>query len=858
MLGLTPDLPLNVDEARIRFVRDDLPLPTLLAATNLTVTVSGGGALPPGPNPVLGSRVRDLGITFLPDGQPHFSVDGLGFTVDLTGVIGDSLPLALGGELYIGGLNNPPNYLFAGKLKGNFKGNAVEGLVALDACGVRGVCFGLSGAEVNLSLGYGFVLTGARGGISFANVSNDPCSFVDQLPIDPITGKPTGASPCSLPEPPSCPPTITLADLGSSAALAPRAPAFVLSPEATATLADFRDPAATALHARATTPLFPCPTLGECPPASVNIQCMPHPENADLASPHANRIIYKFTSINEPLLNAVGITPESVAALVPDFGVDTRRLAIDLAGTLRTFIDSITPRAPADASPEVRALDAQLDTVLDQVELGFANALHCATKDLPANSQQLGALLYQAIRDTAYAGIPCQDLTLKLEGSVSYVGLASFANVTYEGLLSLPATSSQLSLEFLGSRLRLRFASGPTATVLGSPLGLNGGEATLDVATGGGFTGTFRTTSSPNRNLGFNLLGFQPSGTLTLGGIASSSDPQLSLAGSFTMSLAYPNPANPTQSLTVERNLAFDLEHGEDFSATVTSGLPSFDLGWLRVQRGDVGNVVVTRNGTSGAFGLAFNDWDIRLFGIDYHNQDFTVSTTGTLTRNLPGSTFNLGSGTGLLRLITGGVIPLEWVLNPAGTSAGRTFVDLPSTTSLSLTNVPFLSGTLRDGLAFGSALADIPATGIFDRTWAHTLTMNNLSFGSVSARLRRTTHNGPIEFTATRNNALWSGLSLRVSANTGSATSFAASLNGTFSVADWEFGSANFACDTGDPNAPFEGSAFITDPTGTVGLTLGIKLRGGAKPCLEFDFGGLRRTICQPWQPVQKAPVVS
>ncbi|MGE3308665.1 MAG: hypothetical protein AB7O66_01755 [Limisphaerales bacterium] len=2208
LLGLATDLPLQLDEGRVRFLRDDLPVPALFAATNLVLTVSGGVALPSRDNPVLASRVRDLVITHLPNGQPQFSIDGIGFTVDLTGVLGDSLPLQLGGELYVGGLNHPPNYLFAGKLKGNIKDNAVEGLVAVDACGLRGVCLGLSGSEVNIQLAYGFVLTGARGGVSFANVSNDPCSFTDQLPIDPFTGRPTGPSPCSLPEPPDCVPAFTLQDLSPNPI--PRTSPSVAGSD---TVAPDRFAPTRTLHANVP-PAFPCPTIGECPPASVNIHCMPHPEASDPESPHAHRVIYKFTSINEPLLNAIGITPDSIASRVPQFSVDSRRIALDLAAELRGFIDSITPRAPANAPPEIRALDTQIAGVLDQVELGFANALFCAIRELPSNSGQLASLLYSAIRDAAFAGVPCQDVTVKLEGSVSYTGVASFADVTgglvlsttgsagligsvnvfgipigkargfvnqtdaqgnpilpsmcgeivaalgplelgslaylndcpdcagalfsaflnlpsrltaayafsimqvahpdlatpglnaaqqlalldtperqmaflaammgtpprdpngqipaafldfiveladavqprwamcgeiqpklfgfplsgggklygyqfyagpnvvdgqrrgyllrdsyalspiqmmanyaaaaftvglggflvpaideaevstafvlptfgqiaregftlpppdfaarrtrdflanatmtlsyrlapfgmelgraggrillpsldhhprgpsprvppvlrnqglpgeldvllaalgdkdqsnavnrladitwrgegnadfasifadspfagavagrnlslrddyfphggilgagildfpallsspvppslgvfldatqptgtrllalqdfvsnhllrtervgelafylpapnppldrfptdpqalieslrnfvptdplsvssyypveegffsgwidtpilglptvrshalwepqsalvrleaevptnswfnryvnrarfsvelrgntnqsdtvtalftplsnqvarltptspglgttlasisqrlptdlanglprfalaltasqvripvptyiptapltdaltvarinnatleayspfyrrpgadgpgaldrvrrdggfavlgdfnflngaiavsgaeftvspnpdplglprvsssfsgsginvfgialgpppssarslqqapggsaritflsdstsarldvdgsvpslnlgslfslapesgtsigatavfetttsalpqgrldlqpcritsallggavarihgetpgdpfslsasggwnasvtwevgagvdlffanervlrltrpaatgsqpfraslsgnglesatltvtnlhlgvvvetfpdaprtdprrrtfslasgataslqlnsggsiefdatipqtlslagtplsafqtgfglrleneqltftgnaaggawadlgggpvvltatasangvtfraettlppidfgvfrieegsgrgipatvtqsgislpsgltlrvnvpalgsptlaldrfgidsngafqvggpsaaspvvdgirfdratysltraaagnvtcafssdisartltgfgsitprtgsqlrahatadtagnvvlaldaallrlplvgvtvdallhgaantnapfgfstsgpwsavatfpslivdppgsaqpetlrltpasnpaaglfsaavtgnqgniigltatrlgsvnlqvfrdspmaaswnninagtialsvtnnprrlsltldppdfayatnfvvnakpvtvdlfrlssgslqvifsgdpslersvkvaapsltllpgtlleqtlsglptqslapdafrvftgtpvrtlafpglpvvrlpsgdsglltltaagfaspipfqegvtYGGLLALPATSSQLSLAFSGSHVSLRFALGPTATVLGRTLALNGGEATLAVATGGGFTGTFRTTGNPDRNLGFNLLGFQPAGLLTLDGIASTIAPEFSLAGNFNLALAYPDPANPAQSLTWERQLAFDLDSGEDFSATVSTGLPSFDLGWLRVQRGSDGNVVVARNGATGAFTVSFNDWDVRLFGVDYDNQDFSLSNAGTLSRNLASSTFSLGSGISLLRLVTGGSIPFEWAASPAGT--GRTFVDLPSTTALSFPSVPGLSGTLRDGLSFGSTLTDIPASGVFDRTWNRALTLNGLDFGTVSARLRRVAHNGPIEFTATRANAFWSGLNLAVSADTGNATSFAATLSGTFSVGGWNFGNANFAFSGNDPTAPFQGSATITDPSGTVGLTLGIKLRGGAKPCLEFTFGGAPRTLCLP-----------
>ena len=537
----------------------------------------------------------------------------------------------------------------------------------------------------------------------------------------------------------------------------------------------------------------------------------------------------------------------------PDLAYSTNFVVNDKPVTVNLFrlsSGSLTVTIGGDGSLERSVkLDAPTLTLLP------GTLLEQTLSALPTQTLAAGAFpLFTGtpVRTLAFPGLPVVRIpsgssslfTLTPTGFNSPIPFQE--GTDYDGLVSLPATSSQLSLDFTGSRLRLRFANGPSATVLGQSVGLNGGEATLDVGTGGGFTGTFRTTGDPSKNLGFNLLSFQPSGTLTLGGLASISNPEYQLAGNFTLFLAYPNPSNPTQSLTAERNLAFDLEAGENFSATVTSGLPSFDLGWLRVQPGGDGHVVVTRNGSTGDFAVAFNDWDLRLFGVDYNNQDFALSSAGTLSRSLASSTFNLGSGNSLLRLVTGGTIPFEWVVNPAGSSAGRTFVDLPSTTALSFPSLPGLSGTLRDGLAFGSALADIPATGIFDRTWSRALTLNNLDFGTVSVRLRRPTQNGAIEFTGTRSNALWSGLVLSVSANTGSATSFAATLGGTFSLLGWTFGSANFTFDAGDPSAPFQGSATITDPSGTVGLTLNIKLRGGAQPCLEFNFNGPRQ-LCQP-----------
>ncbi|MBX3745149.1 MAG: hypothetical protein KF833_07545 [Verrucomicrobiae bacterium] len=451
-LEMAQNLPLNVSQARLRFLQESLPIPQVFAYTNLSLLLSGSVALPPGPNAVVGGLVNDFGITFLETGQPVFSVDAVGFRVDLTQLIGDALPLTLGGEVFVGGLTDPPNFLFSGKLKGNFKGNAVEGLVAFDPCGIRGVCFGLAGSEINIQIGYGFVLTGAKGGLSFANSNADPCDFVSQLPIDPVTGRPLGGSSCNIEIPTNCPPAITADELSFprpnaaprplELAAPPRAPRTPgpddglrlhgLDLSRTAILADLGP-----MSIPADDPdEFPCPTLGSCPPASVNIYCMPHPDFDQPDSPNANRIITKFTAIPESVLNFIGITPDFIASLVPQFTANPRQMAIDLAGTLRGYIDASTQRAPSDAPDWVRAADAFIEQRLDDAELAIANALLCVLQGIPTSGTQLAADLYAAIRDTVYAGIPCPDLTLKLEGSVSYTGVASFANISGGVVLS--------------------------------------------------------------------------------------------------------------------------------------------------------------------------------------------------------------------------------------------------------------------------------------------------------------------------------------------------------------------------------------------------------------------------------------
>lgn len=449
IFGLNEYLPMTLEEGRLRFLTPDLPLPQLFSFTNLATILSGSVALPPGPEPVLGGRVRDLMVTFLPNGLPQVSLDAVGFTVDLTALIGDDLPLTLGGQLYIGGLQDPPNFLFSGKLRGNYKGNAIEGLVALDPCGLRGVCFGLAGAEVSIPLAYGFVLTGAKGGLSFVNSNANPCEFMNYLPIDPVSGRPLGGGACRFEIPTNCPPAITLAEFqdrqrgrGRQAAAQPSVASFVPWTPVPASLdggdgalfADARPNIVPRLLSQSVPEPFPCP--GDCPPASVNIFCMPHPDHDVSGSPHTNRVIMKFSAIDEPTLNLLGVTPELIASLVPDFAADRKAVAMDIAGTLRQFVSLATPRPPAGAPDFVQQTAALIETRLDEMALAFANGIHCATAPIPSSGAEAAALLYDAIRDTAWAGVPCPDVTVLLQGSVSYTGVSAFANVSGGVVLS--------------------------------------------------------------------------------------------------------------------------------------------------------------------------------------------------------------------------------------------------------------------------------------------------------------------------------------------------------------------------------------------------------------------------------------
>ena len=65
---------------------------------------------------------------------------------------------------------------------------------------------------MSIPLAYGFVLTGAKGGLSFVNSNANPCEFMKYLPIDPVSGRPLGGGACRFEIPTNCPPAITLAE----------------------------------------------------------------------------------------------------------------------------------------------------------------------------------------------------------------------------------------------------------------------------------------------------------------------------------------------------------------------------------------------------------------------------------------------------------------------------------------------------------------------------------------------------------------------------------------------------------------------------------------------------------------------
>lgn len=392
LLGAVDQLPLKVRDLEVTFIEPE-PMPQRLNPTNIRVTLSAELELPlPSGGNLLG-MVDDISVHFnehgMPirkDGSSGIDIDGIGMGIDSFEAGG----IVLNGVVYLGGLDNPDDLFFAGKVGGMFNGTGVSALLALDTKGPRGLCLDISGGSAGISLAYGFMLTGAEGGVIFPNlegrVSNaDPCDIRTYIRIN-NEGRP---------ERTEQPPVFRQEIPEDEKVIGQPSP----EPE---------------------NPEFDCPQ-GLCPPPAVSIISQPHPDRKK----YPDRVILKLTCIDEPMLNQMGITP----AFFSQLGLTTPdAIAEAVAGNLfhlivQGFPDPATLPLPPDTKSQVAGLSEKLkadarNLLIQELSKGISQALGSNTS------------VYNAVRESAYAGIPSPETTLKLTGSFSYAGVSAFLSVT--------------------------------------------------------------------------------------------------------------------------------------------------------------------------------------------------------------------------------------------------------------------------------------------------------------------------------------------------------------------------------------------------------------------------------------------
>lgn len=188
-------LPLRLTAGSITFLDPARPLDRLFAPDNLQFTLSGEIDLSlasPEANaegvPRLYGALDNV-IVSLPDGftgPPRFSVNTFVLTLENLS-IGDLAGLT--GGLAVGNLQNPSELFFAGTVGGGFNGVAIKATVATRLDGLIGLCLAVNAGPAGIPLDGGtlggILLTGAQGGVSFANQFADPCDFQSYLGLAP-------------------------------------------------------------------------------------------------------------------------------------------------------------------------------------------------------------------------------------------------------------------------------------------------------------------------------------------------------------------------------------------------------------------------------------------------------------------------------------------------------------------------------------------------------------------------------------------------------------------------------------------------------------------------------------------------
>jgi hypothetical protein len=379
-----PDLglPFTIEHARIGFKDAGAPVLERLRPENLTLDLTASLATDAfGDLPAVFGRLEGLHAEFDADGRPLLSVDGVQVGVTDLGTPPIS---AISGKLGIRNLLHPLDLELQGAAGGVMSGAGVK--VNLSVRPFRpwpwGVCLDVNAGPNGIPLIYGFVVTGASGGMSFDSGVRDPCDF------------------CGGSTPPAATPAIGAPKKGAD-------------------------------------PGCDC----DCPPATMNILCQPHPDQ----TAYAGRAILKLSALKEDVWAGVPI-PTGGGATKPA-GVWLDELSAQAAAArpspaatakaicdgLKSVVAGLIPAVdPSTMRPQPQgAAAALLETFKDAYERPadyWARAAEARLAALLAAPPDPS--LRRVVAEYLYRGIECPDLTLQVTGTFSYTGVSTFLSVT--------------------------------------------------------------------------------------------------------------------------------------------------------------------------------------------------------------------------------------------------------------------------------------------------------------------------------------------------------------------------------------------------------------------------------------------
>jgi len=400
-------LPCRISKVGLGFQNPDLPLSNigfedlknLFDPENLIVVISGEIGLPTIEQSIFSGSVNDLAVRLDPDNDWASVIDlnGLCISANIKEITG----MPISGQMCIGGLGenaSADDLYFAGEMEAGIGTAKVKALVAAKLKGLVGVCFGLN-TPVGIPLAYGFSLTGAEGGVSFANNPGDPCEFTTYyFKSEDKEPQGEGCAENTLTPPPVLITWEQLMEENRNYHL--REAANSLQETIDSNMGEI----ALALNENE------CPTQDGCPPPSINLFCQPHPDTKPGTPLQEVKVIIRFSSIDESTLNdPLGIYPDSFN------GMDVEGAVNHLVGKLKDFLkDVLIP----EGAPWQFDIEEKIDNfgaaMIDSL-LGWINE-----QGFPA-----GTPVYDIIKEAAYQGVPCPDITISLKANFSHVAFAS-------------------------------------------------------------------------------------------------------------------------------------------------------------------------------------------------------------------------------------------------------------------------------------------------------------------------------------------------------------------------------------------------------------------------------------------------
>ncbi|MFV8755354.1 hypothetical protein ACNOYE_32795 [Nannocystaceae bacterium ST9] len=385
-------LPIRITEGSIGLREGNLALTDLLRPENLILEASAALDLEFVDTATLVGSIEGVRAE-IRGGRPCLSFTGASVGVENL----EFPPMTLSGALGLHGIDDPLDIQLEGVLGGSASGAGVKALVAIKLCnGVPtplGVCLDVSLGASGIPLGYGFIVIGAAGGISFANTNGDPCEF--------------------------------------------------------ATYASARQPIRSGRRVASSRAVGCAGCPCDCPPPSLNLLCQPHPDQER----YSGRVILKFSAIDEPTWSTLPVIDAEgrqstlgswlherdaeldarLASLDP--ALESERITDVVMSSASAWIEAAIPKldpgavGPKPALPHLAPiLAAPAQHWAAQARLWLRTSLELALRR--AQNEALAISIHALVGEALERGVNCPDQTLQVTGTFSYTGVSMFLSVT--------------------------------------------------------------------------------------------------------------------------------------------------------------------------------------------------------------------------------------------------------------------------------------------------------------------------------------------------------------------------------------------------------------------------------------------